>query len=126
MEIPLGFENSSNVNKVSKLQKSLYGLKQSPRAWFDRFTKVVKKHGYLQGQANHTLFIKHSLDGRVAILVVYVVDIIVTGSYFEEMKLLKEILAREFEIKDLGNLKYFLGIEVARSKEGIVVYERMF
>ena len=46
MEIPPGFETISDVNKVYKLQKSLYGLKQSPGTWFDRFTKAVKKHGY--------------------------------------------------------------------------------
>ena len=62
-----------------------------------------------------------SQSTRVAILVVYVDSIIVIGSYLEEMKLLKEILTREFEIKDLGNLKYFLGMEVVRSKKGIVV-----
>ena len=78
MEIPLGFE-TSNVNKVCKLRKSLYGLKQSPRAWFDRFTKAVKKHGYSQGQADHTLFTKFSRNGKIAILIVYVDDIIVTG-----------------------------------------------
>jgi len=48
MEIPIGLENQINPNKVCKLKKSLYGLKQSPRAWFDRFTKAVKKFGYSQ------------------------------------------------------------------------------
>ncbi|KAK0577899.1 hypothetical protein LWI29_001989 [Acer saccharum] len=126
MEIPPGFETGSNVNKVCKLRKSLYGLKQSPRAWFDRFTKAIKKHGYSQGQADHTLFTKFSPTGQVAILIVYVDDIIVTGDYTEEMGYLKEVLAKEFEIKDLGSLKYFLGMEVARSKKGIVVSQRKY
>ena len=63
MEIPPGFETKANVNKVCRLRKSLYGLKQSPRAWFDRFTKVVKGQGYSQGQSDHTLFMKFSYDG---------------------------------------------------------------
>ena len=121
MEIPSGFETKANVNKVCKLRRSLYGLKQSPRAWFDRFTKVVKKYGYSQGQSDHTLFTKFSMDGKIAILIVYVDDIIVTGDFAEEIIRLKDILSKEFEIKDLGNLRYFLGMEIARSKKGIVV-----
>ena len=70
MEIPPGFEIKANVNKVCKLRRSLYGLKQSPRAWFDRFTKVVKKYEYSQGQSDHTLFTKFSMDGRIAIFIV--------------------------------------------------------
>ena len=101
--------------KVCKLKKSLYGLKQSPRAWFDRFTQVVKRYGYVQCQADHTLVVKHSPEGKVAILIVYV------GDFKEEMSKLKDLLAKEFEIKNLGTLKYFLGMEVARSRKDIVV-----
>ncbi|RVX14302.1 Retrovirus-related Pol polyprotein from transposon TNT 1-94 [Vitis vinifera] len=64
MEIPPGFEESMAKNQVCKLQKSLYGLKQSPRAWFDRFTKAVLKLGYKQGQADHTLFVKNLMPGN--------------------------------------------------------------
>lgn len=126
MEIPPGFETSTNSNKVCKLKKSLYGLKQSPRAWFDRFTKVVKRVGYDQCQTDHTMFVKHSPSGKKAILIVYVDDIILTGDHNEEIQKLKSFLAKEFEIKDLGNLKYFLGMEVARSKRGISVSQRKY
>ena len=94
MEIPLGLETQATVNKLSKLKKSLYGLKQSPRAWFDRFTKVVKRYGYVQCQADHTLFVKHWPNGKVAILIVYVDDIVLTGDFEEEMSKLKD-LSRE-------------------------------
>ena len=83
MEIPLGFEGNNDSNKVCKLQKALYGLKQSPRAWFDRFTKVIKKNGYIQCQFDHTLFVKFSKGGKITILIVYVDDIILTGDYDE-------------------------------------------
>ncbi|KAA0065740.1 DNA-directed RNA polymerases I and III subunit RPAC1 [Cucumis melo var. makuwa] len=86
-EPPLGFEVQFG-QQVCKFQKSLYGLKQSSRAWFDRFTTSVKSQGYSYGHSDHTLFTKRMND--------------------------------EFEIKDLGNLKYFLGMEVARSKEGML------
>ncbi|RVW56514.1 Retrovirus-related Pol polyprotein from transposon TNT 1-94 [Vitis vinifera] len=121
MKIPPGFEESMAKNQVCKLQKSLYGLKQSPRAWFDRFTKAVLKLGYKQGQADHTLFVKKSRAGKLAILIVYVDDIILSGNDMGELQNLKKYLSEEFEVKDLGNLKYFLGMEVARSRKGIVV-----
>ena len=117
MSQPPGFEDSPNTTKVCKLNKSLYGLKQSPRAWFNRFLKVIKGHGYIQGQTDHTLFIKHSERGKMSVLIVYVDDIVITGNHTEEMIRIKEMLAKEFEVKDLGKLKYFLGMEFARSKK---------
>ncbi|RVW26375.1 Retrovirus-related Pol polyprotein from transposon TNT 1-94 [Vitis vinifera] len=117
MDIPAGLETTSNFNKVYRLRKSLYGLKQSPRAWFERFTKVVKGYGSVQCQSDHTLFVKHFPEGKLAIIIVYVDDIILTGDHEEKIDLLKKLLTKEFEIKDLGNLKYFLGMEIARSKK---------
>ena len=70
---------------------------------------------YKQSQREHTLFIKYSGSGRVVpTLIGYFDDIIVTGNDLMEMQLLKDQLAKEFEIKELGKLKYFLGIEVTR------------
>nr|CAN76639.1 hypothetical protein VITISV_027481 [Vitis vinifera] len=107
MNIPPGFEGNTG-NKVCKLKKALYGLKQSPRAWFERFAKVMKESRNKQSQGDHTLFIKHSAAGRVTVLLVYVDDIIVTGNYEREKHEVKHRLAIEFEIKELGKLKYFL------------------
>ncbi|XP_071920664.1 uncharacterized protein [Coffea arabica] len=126
MSLPPGFVDKYGVGKVCKLKKSLYGLKQSPRAWFERFNKAVQKFGFLQSQADHTLFYRHSKEGKVAILIVYVDDIILTGDDCGGLENLKKFLAKEFEIKDLGNLKYFLGMEFARSKEGIVVSQKKY
>ena len=67
------------------------------------------------------MFIRHSHDGKIAILIVYVDDIILTGDDVLEMNRLKTSLSSTFEIKDLGSLRYFLGMEVARSKKGIVI-----
>ncbi|RVW45092.1 Retrovirus-related Pol polyprotein from transposon TNT 1-94 [Vitis vinifera] len=126
MDISAGLEMTSNFNKVCRLRKSLYGLKQSPRAWFERFTKVVKGYGFVQCQSDHTLFVKHFPEGKLAIIIVYVDDIILTGDHEEKIDLLKKLLTKEFEIKDLGNLKYFLGMEIARSKKGIAVSQRKY
>ena len=79
MNILPGFEGNTG-NKVCKLKKALYGIKQSPRAWFGRFAKVMKESGYKQSQGDHTLFIKHSATGGVTALLGYVDDIIVTGN----------------------------------------------
>ncbi|XP_062082167.1 uncharacterized mitochondrial protein AtMg00810-like [Humulus lupulus] len=126
MSLPPGFEDHHGVGKVCKLRKSLYGLKQSPRAWFERFGKVLKCYGYTQSQADHTMFYKHSEEGTVAVLIVYVDDIVLTGDDSSELEKLKRRLGEEFEIKDLGNLNYFLGKEFARSREGIFVSQRKY
>ncbi|KAL4030573.1 hypothetical protein IC575_008819 [Cucumis melo] len=120
-----GFEAQFG-QQVCKLQKSLYGLKQSLRAWFDRFTTFVKSQGYSQGHSDHTLFTKASKTEKIAILIVYVDDIVLTGDDQTEISQLKQRMGDEFEIKDLENLKYFLGMEVARSKEGISVSQRKY
>ncbi|KAL6333802.1 hypothetical protein AAG906_028988 [Vitis piasezkii] len=77
----------------------------------------LASRGYSQGQTDHTLFVKHSSNERVTILIVYVDDIILTGDDFNEMEEIKRLMAMEFEIKDLRTMKYFLGMEVARSKK---------
>ena len=83
-------------------------------------------NGYKQSQGDHTLFIKHSISGRVVVLIVYVDDIIVTRNDEKEKNTLKQCLAKEFEIKDLGKLKHFFGIEVARSKQGIFISQHKY
>jgi hypothetical protein len=74
--------------------------------------------GYGQCNGDHTIFYKHTKQ-KITILAVYVDDIIITGDDEEETMKLKESLRKEFELKDLGQLKYFLGIEIARSSKGI-------
>ncbi|RVW24660.1 Retrovirus-related Pol polyprotein from transposon TNT 1-94 [Vitis vinifera] len=111
MDLPPGcMVPEKQCQKVCKLKKSLYGLKQSPRAWFGRFTKSMRAFGYRQSNLDHTLFLKKQ-HGKIAALIVYVDDMVVTGNDPEERKALQNYLSREFEMKDLGPLKYFLGIE---------------
>ncbi|CAL8152794.1 unnamed protein product [Prunus armeniaca] len=99
------------MGNLCKLKKALYGLKQSPHAWFGIFTTTMKKFGYQQANTDHTLFIKHRV-GKVTLLIIYVDDMIVTGDDTIEIEELQKRLASEFEMKDLGSLKYFLGVEV--------------
>ena len=112
-------------HKVCKLKKSLYELKQSPRAWFGRFTNAMITFGYHQSNSDHTLFLKKRQD-KITALIVYVDDMIVTGNDPEERKTLQDYLSREFEMKDLGPLKFFLGIEVSRSDKEIFLSQRKY
>ena len=111
---------------MRKLQESLYGLKQSLRALFDKFTIFVKSQRYSQGHFDHTLFTKVSKTRKIVVLIVYVDDIVLNGDDQAEISQLKQRMGDEFEIKDLENLKYFLGMEVARSKEAISVSQRKY
>jgi Reverse transcriptase (RNA-dependent DNA polymerase) len=84
MKIPSGFENEQFKGKVCRLKRSLYGLKQSPKAWFDRFSMVMKKLGYQQSNADHIMFIRRK-EEKICILVVYVDDIVLTDNDPTEM-----------------------------------------
>jgi transposase InsO family protein len=123
MDPPPGF--TPKGGKVCKLKKALYGLKQSPRAWFGRFSHSMKKYGFKQAMADHTLFYKR-VGTDITLLIVYVDDMIVTGSNLHEIGELRDYLAKEFEMKDLGDLKYFLGIEVSRSKQELFLSQRKY
>ena len=125
MKAPLGFSDDYNIGEGSKLNKALYGLKQSPRAWFGRFTLAMRRFGYRQNNADHTLFLK-TREKKITCLIICVDDMIITGDDLEEIAKLKGKLFEEFEMKDLGSLKYFLGIEVLRSKRGIFISQRKY
>ena len=123
MSIPLGF-GGGDGNKVCRLKKALYGLKQSPRGWFGRSAKVMIANGYKQSQGDDTLFIKHSGSRVIKALIVFVDDIIVTGKDEKEKNTWKQCLAKEFKIK--GKFRYFLGIEVTQSKQGIFISQHKY
>lgn len=84
-ELPPAFEGESGGKKVCKLKKFLYGLEQSPLAWFDCFPGSVKRYGHIHGQTYHTLSFKHSQSGEKAILIVYVDDVILSKDEDEEI-----------------------------------------
>ena len=118
-------DSEQKNGKVCRLKKSLYELKQSPRAWSDRFTRAIQQHGYKQAQTGHTLFHK-TIGKKITILIVYVDNIIVTRNDEAEIGRIKHRIAQDFEMKDLGNLRYFLKMEVARNKNGISITQRKY
>jgi hypothetical protein len=124
MIVPEGV-TSPKPNQVCKLLKSLYGLKQASRKWYEKLTSLLIQEGYKQSSSDYSLFTLQS-DAHFTALLVYVDDIILAGTSLSEFARIKGILDSQFKIKDLGSLKYFLGLEVAQSKEGITISQRKY
>ncbi|KAL2226394.1 UNVERIFIED_CONTAM: Retrovirus-related Pol polyprotein from transposon TNT 1-94 [Sesamum indicum] len=111
--------------KVCKLEISLYGLKQASRKWNEEFTNKISEFGFVQCSHDHCLFVKGSGMNLVALLV-YVDDILVTSTSKNSIMNVKNYLDKHFSVKHLGNAKYFLGLEMARSEEGLVVTQHKY
>jgi len=114
-----------NSQMVCQLQRSLYGLKQASRQWFTKLSGLLTSHGFKQSHSDHSLFLRFTVS-ITTILLVYVDDIILTGNSNSEIQDVIMLLDQAFKIKDLGNLKYFLGLEVARSSSGIHLCQRKY
>lgn len=125
MTPPPGLEDSIAPGKVLRLRKAIYGLKQSPRAWYHKLSCTLEAKGFKRSEADHTLFTVQSPRGIVVVLV-YVDDLIISGNDKEGILETKTYLKTVFDIKDLGELKYFLGIEVCRSSEGLFLSQRKY
>ncbi|XP_019197731.1 PREDICTED: uncharacterized protein LOC109191559 [Ipomoea nil] len=110
---------------VCKLVKSLYGLKQSSRQWNAKHTEELLQLGFVQTLADPSLFTKGTGDSFVALLV-YVDDMVLASPDEAQIHFIKEHLHNAFQIKDLGHLKYFLGLEIARNRKGICINQRKY
>lgn len=124
MKLPPGFSNS-NDTRVCRLRKSLYGLKQAPRCWFAKLVAALLKYGFEQTYSDHSLFV-YSRNGTTLRILVYVDDLIISGDSNSAINPFKAYLSTCFYMKDLGNLKYFLGLEVARSLQEIYLCQRKY
>jgi len=111
MRQPPGYESKSFPNYVCKLDKALYGLKQAPRAWFARLSKKLVELGFKGSKADTSLFYYSRGDITMFVLI-YVDGIIVASSRQEAVPAVLNDLQKDFALKDLGDLHYFLGIEV--------------
>ncbi|CAM8999884.1 unnamed protein product [Rhodiola kirilowii] len=119
--IPPGyFKKEKQLGLVCKMNKSLYGLKQAPRQWFSKFADALLSYGFIQSLNDHSLFTLTN-GTHFIILLVYDDAIVKTGTSASLIDSIKAFIHSEFKIKDLGFLKYFLGIEVARSSTGIFI-----
>jgi hypothetical protein len=98
--------------------KSLYSLKLASRKWYEKLTSILLQQHYIQATSDHSLVIKKT-SSSFTVLLVYVDDIILARDSLSEFAHIKSILHASFKIKDLCQLKYFLGLEVAHSQHGI-------
>eukprot|EP00253_Pinus_taeda_P006503 PITA_06503 len=114
---PVGFIQT-NSSLVCRLKKSLYGLKQAPRAWYARMDSFILESGFSRCHSDNIVYTK-KVGKSLLILVLYVDDLIFTGSDTNLINHVKSNLKKKFEMTDLGHLHYFLGLQVLQSKEGI-------
>ena len=112
-------------NTICQLHKSLYGLKQASCNWFSIFSTTIQNVDYTQSKADYSLFTKSKGTSFTAALI-YVDDIPLTSNDLKEIQHLKTSLFEKFLMKDLGNVKYFLGIEFSRSRKGIFMSQRKY
>lgn len=111
MSQPPRLEDVSHPQFVCKLDKAIYGLKQAPRAWYSKLSSKLQELGFVTSRADTSLFIYN--HGVVTYILIYVDDLIIACSSEQYADLLLRQLRLDFAIKDLGNLHYFLGIEVS-------------
>uniref|UniRef100_A0A2N9IH78 Integrase catalytic domain-containing protein n=1 Tax=Fagus sylvatica TaxID=28930 RepID=A0A2N9IH78_FAGSY len=116
---------STPTSAVCKLRRSLYGLKQAPRAWYEKFTSTLFKFALHKSKYDASLFLRKTENG-VVILLVYVDDIIITGTDSALISQLKQYLQDSFHMKDLGSLTYFLGLEITTGAHGIFLSQHKY
>lgn len=125
MKIPEGV--TGNENHVCKLNKALYGLKQSARCWFEKFEQVLKQHGFESSDADKCLFILNNGDITKNIYVIlYVDDVIIITFEIERMNRFKEYLSDQFNMKDMNEAQFFLGIKISRQNGKMIMSQSAY
>ena len=118
MKLPLGYSHPPGFpHRVFRLRRTLYGLKQAPRVWFAKFNSTISQHGFSGSSFDTSLFLRRS-GHSITILLLYVDDMIITDDDMQGIQDLKHFLDRQFEMKVLGPLNYFLGLEVSSYADG--------
>lgn len=113
------------TNKVCKLLKSLYGLKQAPRQWFAKLSAALQSHHFVQSRTDYSLFIKTSHDS-ITLILIYVDDLLIAGNDPTEIQSTKAFLNSQFHMKDMGGIRYFLGIEVDHTPQEYFLSQRKY
>ena len=122
---PPGFENLEKPNHVFKLTKALYGLKQAPRGWYERLSIFLIKNGFSRGKIDTTLFRK--TDKNELLIVQVYVDDIIFGATNEKMSDdFSKLMESEFEMSMMGELKFFLGLQIKQHKDGIFICQEKY
>jgi hypothetical protein len=126
IEQPLGYVIKGAEKKVCRLRRALYDLKQAPRAWYSRIESYFLKEGFEKCPYEHTLFLKKTEEGTFLIACLYVDDLIFTGNNKMMFNSFKQSMMKEFDMTDLGRMRYFLGLEVFQRADGIFICQRKY
>jgi hypothetical protein len=118
MEQPQGFIQNSSL--VCRLKKSLYGLKNTPRAWYEEMDSYLLSHDFVRCKSNSNVYMLGTTNSMI-ILVLYVDDILITGSFASTITLVKDILHDRFSMTDMGPLHFFLGIDISQDASSIKI-----
>ena len=121
MEFPIGYHTQGEPSSQSN--KLVCRLHKASCHWYNKFSQSLLQHGFHQSKYDYSLFTKGHSPSFFALLV-YIDDIIITSPSQSVLDSLKTFLRNQFKLKDLGSLKYFLGLEIARSIVGIVFSQR--
>jgi hypothetical protein len=125
MRQPPGYEDKKASHHLCKLDRALYGLKQAPRAWYSQLNTKHKSLGFSASRADSSLFFYSNCTCTTYVLI-YVDDIIVASSSSRFTDVLVKKLNQEFTLKKLGDLNYFLRIEVKRSRDGLMMTQSRY
>jgi hypothetical protein len=125
VEQPKGFLDPHYPHHVYKLKKDLYGLKQAPRAWYERLTTYLLEKWFTRGQADWTFFIRNQGNHKL-IAQIYVDDIIFGATLDSQAHEFAEEMKQEFEMSMIGELTYFLGMQVKQTGEGIFISQAKY
>ena len=125
VEQPPGFINPSLSNYVYRLDKALYGLKQAPRAWYETLTSFLIENGFTRGRVDTTLFLRKHKD-RVLLVQIYVDDIIFGSTDEKLCKRFSKLMQSKFEMSMMGELNFFLGLQVKQTEEGIFINQAKY
>ena len=120
VEKPPSFESFKFLNHVFRLKKALYGLKQAPRAWYVRLKKFLLENDFSKGKVDTTLFIK-TKDKDMILVQIYVDDIIFGATKSTLCEDFAKVMHKEFEMSMMGELNFFLGLQVKQLKEGTFI-----
>ena len=125
VEQPSGFESFNFPNHVFKLKKALYGLKLAPRAWYERLSKFLISSGFNIGKIDTTLFINRKDNDRLTIQI-YVDDIIFGATNVSLCEEFSKYIHSEFEMSMMGELNFFLGLQIKQLKEGTFINQAKY
>jgi hypothetical protein len=122
---PPGFESAKFPYKVYRLRKALYRLKQAPRAWYGRLRGFLFSKGFEMGKVDKNLFLLRQGDD-IIIVQVYVYDIVFGGSSHSLVARFAEDMSKEFKMSMMGELQFFLGLQIKQAKEGTFVHQAKY